>query len=490
MSFQPCWRCLLRASDLSVSIQQLSSARISPSAAPFSTSTYSLAKPQINAAPVFRGKRLTLKKAKPKTDVRRNRPAPGERKAYRKRIVLSNTNALPVHGMEDLTVENMCKQESRGMVLGIPGDTVDQLRAVGAFKPTQAWGMFRRPGMLVRNETVEYAKLLEELQSQGKSLRRVLVGERGSGKSLMALQAMTMAFLRGWTIINIPEAQELTIGHFDYAPLPGSSPLIFIQKTFTAKILSQISSANPHLENLQLSSSTPPPNFPIPIPANISLARLAGLGASDPEIAWPVFQLLISELTLPNTHISEDAQKRPPLLFALDSLAHAMQDNTAYRTPSFKPIHAHDLALVKTFMDYLTGASPLPNGGLVLAATSASNPPPNPSLDLALAKLEAGSASDSSAQSMDLYNPSPATPNPFFAYDKRVMDIFEGPHDRVEVQRLHGLSKEEAKGLMEYWARSGILRQNVDERLVGEKWSLSGGGIVGELERGCVGMRI
>ena len=106
-------------------------------------------------------------------------------------------------------MENMCKQESKGMVLGIPGSNVDQLRAVEAFKPTQAWGMFRRPGMLVRNETVEYAKLLEELQSQGESLRRVLVGERGSGKSLMVLQAMTMAFLKGWTVINIPEGTHL-----------------------------------------------------------------------------------------------------------------------------------------------------------------------------------------------------------------------------------------------------------------------------------------
>ena len=263
-----------------------------------------------------------------------------------------------------------------------------------------------------------------------------------------------------------------------------------MQKTYTAKLLSQISRANPHLESLQISSSTPPSNFPISIPANISLARLAGLGASDPEIAWPTFQLLISELTLPNSSIAADDQKRPPLLFSLDSLAHAMQDRTAYMTASFKPIHAHDLALVKVFIDYLSGASLLPNGGLVLAVTSDSNAPPKPSLDLALAQLEAGSASQSSAQSADLYNPSPTTPNPFFAYDKRVMDIFETAKGGVDVQRLHGLSKEEAKALMDYWAQSGILRQDVDERLVGEKWSLSGGGVVGELERGCFEMRI
>ena len=204
MSPQLCWRCLLRTSKLSTSILQPFPARISASASPFSTSSSSLAKPQSLHR---RGdkKTFTKKKERPKIDARTRRPAPGERKAYRKRIVLSNTNALPVHGMEDLSVENMCKQESRGVILGISEDTVDQLRAVDAFKPTQTWGMFRQPGMLIRNETVEYAKLLEELQSEGKSSRRVLVGERGSGKSLMALQAMTMAFLKGWTVINIPE---------------------------------------------------------------------------------------------------------------------------------------------------------------------------------------------------------------------------------------------------------------------------------------------
>ena len=285
-------------------------------------------------------------------------------------------------------------------------------------------------------------------------------------------------------------AQDLTIGHTEYAPLPGSSPLLFVQKSYTAKLLSQISRANPHLANLELSSSTTPSNFPIPVPANCSLARLAELGASDPDIAWPVFQLLVSEITKSNQGLPE-TQKRPPVLFCIDSLAHAMKDKTAYMTAAFKPIHAHDLAIVNWFMGYLSGSSQLPNGGLVLAATSASNAPSNPSLDLALARLEAASRSQQEASMTDLYNPSPATPNPFFAYDQRVLKIFDNSaYSKIDIHRLSGLSKAEARGLMEYWARSGILRQSVDEGLVGEKWSLSGGGVVGELERGCVRMRV
>ena len=83
-------------------------------------------------------------------------------------------------------------------------------------------------------------------------------------------------------------------------------------------------------------------------------------------------------------------------------------------------------------------------------------------------------------------------PQPFVRYDERVMRVLGGvrPEGGIEVQRLEGLSREEARGLMEYWARSGMMRKEVSEGLVGEKWTVSGGGVVGELERGCVRMRV
>lgn len=60
----------------------------------------------------------------------------------------------------------------------------------------------------------------------------------------------------------------------------------------------------------------------------------------------------------------------------------------------------------------------------------------------------------------------------------------------ASVMKLKGLSKAEARGLMEYWAASGLLRQRVDERTVTEKWTLAGNGIVGEIERGALRMSI
>lgn len=102
----------------------------------------------------------------------------------------------------------MFDRRLEGQVLGLSGQLVDRLRAVEAFKPTQGWRLFRRPGTLMRRETLDMGKMIAEMSSGDgprKTVRRVVGGERGSGKSMMLLQAMTMAMLKGWTVINLSE---------------------------------------------------------------------------------------------------------------------------------------------------------------------------------------------------------------------------------------------------------------------------------------------
>lgn len=136
------------------------------------------------------------------------KPAVGERLALRKRIVLSNNNAIAVKDVPEFGVESIGDEQWHGQVVGLTVPMVGQLRAVNAFKRTQNWGLFRNPTMLVRRETVEYGRLFKEMSKQPenpRTIRRILVGERGSGKSMMLLQAMTMAFLNNWVVINLPE---------------------------------------------------------------------------------------------------------------------------------------------------------------------------------------------------------------------------------------------------------------------------------------------
>lgn len=524
MPFQTCWRCLSR-----LPIRNAPFCSKSPQHTVTFTTSASLGRTSAppkkvmqdrrflargNSGPPKRGSRnFRLTKTKRAKDTGK-RPLPGERKAMRKRVVLSNSNALEVKGMQDITAELAVDARLQGKVIGIPGPLIDRLRAADAFKPTQGWSFFRRPGTLIRKETVQYGKLFDEMSKDGekRSLRRVLIGERGSGKTVMLLQAMTMAFLKDWVVINLPEGtppysryafyflenplktsppnkslgQDIVIGHTEYAPLPQSSPTLYAQRSYVAKLLSSISRANPILETITLSSAPEPSTsspFPIPIPPSISLSRLALLGSQDVESAHPIFDLLIQELSLPG---------RPRLLICIDGLAHVMTDS-AYRTPAFEPLHAHQLAIVNWFMGYLSGASPLPNGGMVLAATSQSNAPNVPTLNIALTELEESQSgvSPPRAGPSSISQPyGPPLRNPFTRHDERVLSVFESKPQGLDVQRLAGITKEEARGLLEYYAQSGILRQRVSDGLVAEKWSVSGGGVVGELERASIRMEI
>ena len=74
-------------------------------------------------------------------------------------------------------------------------------------------------------------------------------------------------------------------------------------------------------------------------------------------------------------------------------------------------------------------------------------------------------------------------PQPYEKVDQRVLDLLAGC-DGLDVQRLKGLDRDvEARGLLEYFARSGVFREAVSEKTVGEKWSLAGGGVIGEMAR-------
>ncbi|KAF2405062.1 hypothetical protein EJ06DRAFT_501996 [Trichodelitschia bisporula] len=476
-----------------------------PSTAPFSTSTHrSLPAPAKKKtgtfAPPKRGERtLKLKK---RDVVRETRPpAPGERKAVRKRIVLSNTNALEPAGLVDLTADMAGAEEVRGRVVGIPGEVVDALRVVEGFKVGQGWAFFRRPAALMRNEVVELAREMEGVEQArgaderavgsgvrdlgGQTLRKLVYGERGTGKSVLLLQAMATAFLRGWVVISIPEARDLYLGQTEYAPLPNTSPVQYTQNEYTAKLLAQIAKANrPVLSKLKLTHAH---NLPIKIKPGLTLDAFAELGVNDPEIAWPVFQALWTELTAPAAEADAEgkavAVPRPQILLAIDNVAPILRP-TQYKTldadGKLRPIHPQDFVLVKHFLDYFRGARTLPQGGLVLAATSGNETVKSDALSVGIAMAEARVANPENKQLKlgDFWN----------LYKEMDMRSLEAVMD-VEALKLEGLSKAEARAVIEYWAGNGMVRSRVEEGFVGEKWTLAGGGVVGELEKAVVRMR-
>ena len=234
MSLQICTRCLVRASNtgsfsafpiLNLHLPNASATSFSTSAALFVLPPKKKVVSGKSQKNPERGERTTFGKKKGKKVVseKGKRPAIGERKALRKRVVLSNTNALEVNDLEDFATRPPLDARSVGKVVGIPNHLVDQLRAVQAFKPSQGWSLFRRPAMVIRRETVEYDKLMQDSSSGKKTVRRVLVGERATGKTVMLLQVMAMAMMKGWVVINIPDGTLLLSQSSKWHHLP--SPL-------------------------------------------------------------------------------------------------------------------------------------------------------------------------------------------------------------------------------------------------------------------------
>ena len=475
-------------------------------------------------------------------------PAPGERKAMRKKIVLSNANALEVPGLENLTTESVRDmdrlRELEGQVVGFDGDTVDALRALEAFKPGQGWGLFKRPAALVRRDLVHLGAAMQSARENKGISRGVFFGERGSGKSVLLLQGLATAYLQGFVVLYFPEARPIADAQTAYQPIQTpEGETIYIQPRYTAHVLGNIVAANRGLlDSLRLRKQH---QLPIPLQSNISLARLLELGANDPQLAYPIWQAFLSEITAPSQP-EKQGQVRPAIFVGMDGVDHIMR-MSAYLDTESKPIHAHDLAIARDFLSLLSCKTHLPNGGVVMAATSTSTRPLVPTFDHYLARKHAdtyahklttivddllhqvkveksirdiglsdleelpaasyppplakqvqdlqyrvrcyqdqNASLNSLRKYLNTFAPKLPEWNPYEVKDERVAKVMESG---MAVTKVEGLSKDEARSVMEYYARSGMMRGAVTEGLVSERWTLAGCGIVGELEKGLVRAR-
>lgn len=190
MASQPCWRCMSRLS-------------LSPNTSAATARSTTTARSLHTSIPLSReGKSSTLKLNRKKRVKSYKIPAVGERKALRKRIVLSNSNALPVSSLKEWTP---AEQEILGEVVALSDKSLDALRSLDSFKSNQAWNMFNRPSTLMRQETMDLTRAIDETGKD--TLRRLVVGARGCGKSVMLLQAQAAALMKGWLVIHFPEGQ-------------------------------------------------------------------------------------------------------------------------------------------------------------------------------------------------------------------------------------------------------------------------------------------
>lgn len=274
-------------------------------------------------------------------------------------------------------------------------------------------------------------------------------------------------------------AQELTTACTDYAPIPDTNPQQWMQSVYALKLMQSIRSANRAvLDRVYTTRSYE--DFTNPVAEGATLNALIE-SAREPDQAWGVFAALMHELM-----VQDEASPRPRVLFALDGLASIMRVSD-YRSTTFEPVHSHDLAIVRMFVDLLAGRTAFPSGGAVVAATCRSNAARNPSMELAIARQAARQLGGGAAAAGEVGLP-PRDPYGK-GYDARTDEAMEATG--IEVLDVKGISKKEARSLMEYWAASGMLRAAVDEKEVSEKWITGGNGIIGQMEKaGLLSLRL
>ena len=213
----------------------------------------------------------------------------------------------------------------------------------------------------------------------------------------------------------------------------------------------------------------------MPILESNTLKQLAEQGASDPKNAWPIWEALWKELTVPVKGRTFD---RPPLLVTIDGIHHWMR-MSKYRAADYSLIHSHQLLLVRHFVSLLFSqpSASLPQRGMVLATSGGGNAPNTPVWDLVIRQIQAAKAGMSLPQLA-----------PYTTPDAQVMGLATDEASMPDILQLAGLSKAELKGLLGYFARSGLFQGTVDEITVAEKWTLSGSGNVGDLVK--IGARL
>jgi hypothetical protein len=168
--------------------------------------------------------------------------------------------------METWSKENLAEEKYIGQMMALDGGLLDQLRDSRAFKTTQNWGLFRRPATLIRQETIKVARDMQDIEGANganKIVKHLVIGERASGKSILVLQAMSMAYMKQWIVLNIPEGKSVALFDHNFVLTIVCSP-----RTRQQHVLLRTS---PPRRSRRGANVHPAPSHPTPPPARYSL---------------------------------------------------------------------------------------------------------------------------------------------------------------------------------------------------------------------------
>lgn len=347
--------------------------------------------------------------------------------------------------LPELTIGASTAEILVGRVFRFPSSIHQKLETLQANHSTQHFAFFKTPASLLRPVSIALGRALED-DTMGSDKRRIiLTGPGGSGKTLALFQAQTWAFQKGWIVLTIADSTPLVNNSTTYKWDERRAG--YIQPTACSAFLRKNLEVNRQmLMEHQLSREWLFDRHVAPQSGN--LAKLLEIGAVDEFVAHDVLDAFLQELS---------ASNRPAVLFSLDNLS-AISTLTQYRSADFKPIHAHDLILARTFLSYLSAEKSFARGAVITATSSLA--PRAQSLDMALG-----------LEGLD----------PFITVNERVQRSVAN----ATVVNVEELTNVELRGLLHYYKEAQVYQGEITDNEVARIGAL-GGANIGQVWRASI----
>ncbi|EIM86567.1 uncharacterized protein STEHIDRAFT_147130 [Stereum hirsutum FP-91666 SS1] len=351
-----------------------------------------------------------------------------------------------VDGLEGMPeFQPLALPESAGKALAFPNPENHIIQTFGVPKNlVLEWRLLSKPVSVVRDMTLDLVQKLDAASSKSSEGNRfVLGGPKGSGKSLLLLQAVEYAAASNWLVLYIPRGIDLVNSSSNYVyDLRTQS---YYQPNFAFQTLQRFKIVNAKLlEGLKVHRDVEIERHET-VKGGVPLAELIEVGVQDKTVAPTVLEAMLECL---------GAQTELPVLVAVDDFQ-ALFCKSAYRDPLYGSLRAWHLSMPRLLLEYASGRRTFARGAFVGAISSTSNTYAlTPEVRYALGFQQ------------DLQ------PSPYIKVPEEVKIYTKGIKALDVPEKL---SVSEAAALFEVWMKNKTLHTNPTDELFMTKYTESSG---------------
>lgn len=226
------------------------------------------------------------------------------------------------------------------------------------------------PATVVRQVTLDVVKALENGKAgDSKEARYMITGERGSGKSMLLLQAVVYALEANWIVFYQPTASRWVDSSSQFAY--NKEKMMFDQPEAAADMLQKLLAVNrQRLSKIKLEKDVVLEDGTIA--AGQGLDKLVEHGLKEDSTTMVATLDAVLEVL--------SSQTQFPVLFAVDEVQTLFR-TSRYRRPDYKLLEAYHLGMPRIALDYLSGAREFKRGAVLTStAMSATDALPSESL--------------------------------------------------------------------------------------------------------------